>query len=85
MMEPYNPVTGRMLPKISDAGNTPMGAYAAGFDPTSLRPRVGLLVAGIGMSDSDSMAAIKNLPGVSRLRSPSVPAVTSTICWRSFD
>jgi uncharacterized protein len=40
-----------------------MSAYAAGFDSTTLRPRVGLLVAGIGMSEADSMAAVKILPG----------------------
>ena len=36
--------------------------YAAGFDPANVRPRVGLLVAGIGMSEAESLAAIKNLP-----------------------
>ena len=40
-----------------------MATYAAGFDPSSLRPRVGLLIAGIGMSEADSLAAIKDLPG----------------------
>ncbi len=40
-----------------------MAAYAAGFDPSSLRPRVGLLVAGIGMSQAASLSAIKDLPG----------------------
>jgi len=40
-----------------------MAMYAAGFDPSSVRPRVGLVVAGIGMSEADSLAAIKDLPG----------------------
>ncbi len=40
-----------------------MAAYAAGFDPTNVRPRVGMLIAGIGMSETDSLAAIKTLPG----------------------
>jgi polysaccharide deacetylase 2 family uncharacterized protein YibQ len=52
-----------MLPRISTDGRTPMAVYAAGFDPTNLRPRVGLLIAGIGMSSADSMAAIRTLPG----------------------
>lgn len=39
-----------------------MAIYAAGFDPSSRRPRVGLLIAGIGGSESDSLAAIKSLP-----------------------
>ncbi len=40
-----------------------MAVYAAGFDPSSLRPRVGLLIAGIGMSEAVSLSAIKDLPG----------------------
>lgn len=40
-----------------------MAVYAAGFDPSSLRPRVGILIGGIGMSEADSLAAIKDLPG----------------------
>ena len=39
-----------------------MHAYAAPFDPADLRPRVGILIAGIGMSETDSMTAIKMLP-----------------------
>jgi polysaccharide deacetylase 2 family uncharacterized protein YibQ len=44
-------------------GRPPMAMYAAGFDPSTVRPRVGMLIAGIGMSEADSLAAIKNLPG----------------------
>jgi uncharacterized protein len=40
-----------------------MNAYAAGFDSSTLRPRVGILIAGIGMSETESLAAIKTLPG----------------------
>ena len=40
-----------------------MTVYAAGFDPANVRPRVGLLIAGIGMSEAESLAMIKNLPG----------------------
>jgi len=48
-----------------------MAVYAAGFDPTSVRPRVGMLIAGIGLSEADSMTAIKELPrGVTLAISP---------------
>ena len=48
-----------------------MAAYAAGFDPSNLRPRVGILIAGIGMSGADSLVAIKDLPqGVTLAISP---------------
>ena len=48
-----------------------MALYAAGFDPTSVRPRVGMLIAGIGLSEAESMAAVKDLPhGVTLAISP---------------
>ncbi|MDR3532589.1 MAG: divergent polysaccharide deacetylase family protein [Rhodopila sp.] len=63
LLEPDPVAPNLKLPRIGVEGRTPMGAYAAGFDPTSQRPRVGILIAGIGMSEADSLAAIKNLPG----------------------
>ncbi|HQT76348.1 MAG: hypothetical protein B7Z80_05175 [Rhodospirillales bacterium 20-64-7] len=52
-----------VLPRVAPDGRTPMAVYAAGFDRTDLRPRVGLLIAGIGLNHADSMAAIQLLPG----------------------
>jgi polysaccharide deacetylase 2 family uncharacterized protein YibQ len=63
LLEPTPGSPNLLLPKISADGRAPMSVYAAGFDATTLRPRVGLLLAGIGMSEADSMAAIKTLPG----------------------
>jgi uncharacterized protein len=63
LLEPYPGSPDYRLPRISFDGRTPMAVYAAPFDPTSVRPRVGLLIGGIGMSEADSMAAIKDLPG----------------------
>jgi polysaccharide deacetylase 2 family uncharacterized protein YibQ len=63
LLEPYSTGTDLKLPRIAIDGRPPMVAYAAGFDPTSLRPRVGILIAGVGLSEADSMAAIKDLPG----------------------
>lgn len=63
LLEPYPGSTDRKLPRISFDGRTPMAMYAAPFDPSSVRPRVGILIGGIGMSEADSLAAIKNLPG----------------------
>jgi uncharacterized protein len=40
-----------------------MNVYAAGFDRSSRRPRVGLLLAGIGPNAAESDAAIRDLPG----------------------
>jgi hypothetical protein len=63
MLEPAAGASQALLPRISIDGRAPMSAYAAGFDASTLRPRVGILIAGIGMSEADSMAAIKALPG----------------------
>ena len=63
MLEPMAGSETAKLPRIAVDGRSPMNAYAAGFDPSSLRPRVGLLIAGIGMSEAESLDAIKNLPG----------------------
>jgi polysaccharide deacetylase 2 family uncharacterized protein YibQ len=63
LMEPYPADPKLSLPRIAADGRTSMAVYAAGFDPTSMRPRVGMLIAGIGMSEADSLAAIKDLPG----------------------
>ena len=63
MLERYAGGANLMLPRIAEDGRTPMTAYAAGFDQNDKRPRVGILVAGIGMSEADSLAAIRNLPG----------------------
>jgi polysaccharide deacetylase 2 family uncharacterized protein YibQ len=71
LLEPYPGSPDRKLPRISFDGRTPMAMYAAPFDPSSVRPRVGILIGGIGMSEADSLAAIKNLPsGVTLAISP---------------
>ncbi len=55
------------LPRIAADGRPPMQVYAAGFDPTTLRPRVGIVIAGIGMSEAGSEAAIRDLPPAATL------------------
>ena len=63
LQEPYPGGKNASLPRISEDGRAPMAVYAAGFDPSSLRPRVGILIAGIGMSEAESLSAIKDLRG----------------------
>jgi uncharacterized protein len=63
LLEPMSGSTTDLLPRIADDGRMPMQAYAAGYDNSSSRPRVGLLLAGIGLNESDSEAAIRSLPG----------------------
>jgi polysaccharide deacetylase 2 family uncharacterized protein YibQ len=60
-----------MLPRVALDGRMPMQVYAAGFDRSSRRVRIAILVAGIGLSEADSLNAIKTLPaGVSFAVSP---------------
>lgn len=63
LLEPMPGSTSDLLPRIANDGRMPMQVYAAGFDTSSRRARVGLLLAGIGMSQSDSTSAIHSLPG----------------------
>jgi polysaccharide deacetylase 2 family uncharacterized protein YibQ len=51
------------LPLVATDGRKAMRLYAAGFDPTTTRPRIGVLIAGIGLSYADSKKAIADLPG----------------------
>jgi polysaccharide deacetylase 2 family uncharacterized protein YibQ len=71
LLDPMPPPDNGFLPRISADGREPMQEYAAGFDPTSRRPRVGLIIAGIGMNNADSLAAVRQLPaGVTLAVSP---------------
>lgn len=51
------------LPRIAPDGRRPMQLYAAGFDTETRRARVGLIVAGIGMNEAESLNAARTLPG----------------------
>lgn len=53
---------GGMLPRIGADGRRPMRFYAAHADPPDARPRVALLLSGVGMSETDSMEAIHATP-----------------------
>ncbi|HET6196811.1 MAG TPA: divergent polysaccharide deacetylase family protein, partial [Acetobacteraceae bacterium] len=57
-----------------------MQVYAAGFDSSSRRPRVGLLLAGIGLNQVDSEAAIRTLPsGITLAVSPYAQNMTKLL------
>jgi uncharacterized protein len=63
LLEPMTGQPANSLPRIAMDGRMPMQLYAAGFDRSSRRPRVGLLLAGVGLNQADSAAAIRALPG----------------------
>jgi hypothetical protein len=49
-------------PRIAPDGRASMQVYAAGFDPATKTPRIGLVLAGIGPDATASTAAIQSLP-----------------------
>ncbi|HJS87808.1 MAG TPA: divergent polysaccharide deacetylase family protein [Acetobacteraceae bacterium] len=61
----------RFLPRIAPDGRAPMAVYAGGFASSIQMPRVGLVLAGIGLDHAGSEAAAKALPaGVTLAVSP---------------
>jgi polysaccharide deacetylase 2 family uncharacterized protein YibQ len=54
---PYGP-----LPRVGPDGRTPIRAYGNAFDRTDARPRIGLVVGGLGMNAAVTEEAIRRLP-----------------------
>ena len=50
------------LPKISRDGRTPMIAYAGAIPPASKRPRIAIIISGLGISAKQTEAALESLP-----------------------
>jgi polysaccharide deacetylase 2 family uncharacterized protein YibQ len=74
LQEPSAEVPGAMLPRIGPGGQMPMQVYAAAFDAADPRPRVAVLLAGIGMAEVDSDDAIRATPAaISLAISPYAP------------
>jgi uncharacterized protein len=63
LLEPLFDQPESSLPRIASDGRMPMQVYAAGFDQSTRRPRIGLLLAGVGLNRAESDAAIRGLPG----------------------
>ena len=63
LLEPSRAFPPASLPRVAADGRVARVAYARRADPSDTRPRIGLLMAGLGLSDADSRAAIEQLPG----------------------
>lgn len=64
------------LPRIAPDGRKPMQVYARPFDASDPRPRIGLVLAGIGLADASSREAVEALPGAVTLAlSPYAPTL----------
>jgi hypothetical protein len=51
------------LPRISSDGRMPRLVYAKPFNPADKRPRIGIVVTGLGLSSAATESAIQGLPG----------------------
>ncbi|MBE9605222.1 divergent polysaccharide deacetylase family protein [Acetobacteraceae bacterium H6797] len=51
------------LPRVGPDGRTPVRAYSRAFDRSDTRPRIGIVMGGMGLSESFSDEAIRRLPG----------------------
>jgi len=51
------------LPRIGPDGREPWKVYARPFDATDTRPRVAIILSGLGLSSAATEAAIQDLPG----------------------
>ena len=61
-------------------GAMPMQVYAAGVDQSTRRPKVGLLLAGVGLNQAESDAAVRTLPGgITLAFSPYAPNPTKLL------
>lgn len=71
LLEPLIDQPDNPLPRIAMDGRLPMQVYAAGFDQSTRRPRVGLVLAGVGLNQADSDVAVRLLPrGITLAISP---------------
>jgi polysaccharide deacetylase 2 family uncharacterized protein YibQ len=63
LLEPPRAGGGPPLPRIGPGGRTSIRAYARAFDRAESRPRVAVVLAGIGLSTIQTEEALRRLPG----------------------
>ncbi len=63
LLEPSKAYPGAWLPRVAPDGRRPSQVYARGFDRNDWRPRIAVILAGVGLNAADSEDAIRNLPG----------------------
>lgn len=64
LLEPSRAFPTAGLPRIGANGRLPRRAYRRPVPPPGARPRIALLLAGLGLAAADSRTAIDRLPGV---------------------
>lgn len=70
LLEPSTLYAGGSLPRIGADRRKARHVYAARFNMADPRPRIAILLAGIGMNEAESTAAVTNLPAAVSLAVP---------------
>ena len=63
LLEPSKMFPPAMLPRIATDGRVARVVYARAMEPADGRPKVAVIITGLGMSAAESRAAIQALPG----------------------
>ena len=63
LLEPSHAFPAAGLPRVGAGGRLPRLVYSRPVPPPDARPRIALLMAGVGLAAADSRAAIDRLPG----------------------
>lgn len=79
VIELLEPVNGQMLPRVAADGRRAWQVYARPFDRKDDRPRIALIIGGLGLSDAATEAAIERLPGAVTLAFD--PAAEDAAVW----
>lgn len=79
LVDLLEPVNGQMLPRVAADGRRAWQVYARPFDRKDDRPRVALIIGGLGLSRAATEASIERLPGPVTLAFD--PAAEETAMW----
>ncbi|MDP9097163.1 MAG: divergent polysaccharide deacetylase family protein, partial [Pseudomonadota bacterium] len=63
LLEPSRLFPPAMLPRVATDGRVARVLYARAFDGADLRPKIAVVITGLGMSEAESRDAIQTLPG----------------------
>ena len=80
LLEPSRAFPAQNLPRIGASGRLPRQAYARAVPEADGKPRIAILLSGVGQSEADSVDLITKLPGAVTLAiSPYIRASTTIL------
>lgn len=79
LLEPSRAYPGQNLPRIGANGRLPRQVYARAAPPPDGKPRIAIILSGVGQSEADSLDLIAKLPGPVTLAISPYTRATETI------